>query len=64
MIKKSEKNIKVCIDYRELNALTSKNHYLIFLICKTLNTLCNTKYYTKMNIIAAFNKFKMTEREK
>ena len=40
------------------------NHYLIFLIYKILNTLCNTKYYTKMNIIAAFNKLRITEREK
>ena len=62
--KLTKKNIKICVNYKKLNALISKNCYLIFLIHETLNTLCNTKYYTKMNIIAAFNKFKMTEREK
>ena len=64
LVKKSEENIKVCINYRKFNALTSRNHYLILLIHKTLNALYNAKYYTKMNIIAAFNKLRMTERKK
>ena len=64
LVKKSEKNIKMCINYKKLNALISRNYYLIFLIHKTLNTLCNAKYYMKMNIIVTFNKLRMTERKK
>ena len=46
LVKKSEEDIKVYVDYRKLNALTSRNCYLIFLIHKTLNILCNAKYCT------------------
>src|SRR5438094_877684 len=63
-VKKSEENIKMYVDYRKLNALISRNCYFIFLIHKILNTLCNAKYYMKMNIIVAFNKLRMTEKEK
>src|SRR5436190_7166272 len=64
LVKKSKKDIKICINYKEFNILTLRNYYLIFLICKTLNTLCNTKYYMKMNIIITFNKFRITEKKK
>jgi hypothetical protein len=36
--KKSSK-LKMCMDYRRLNAITIKNHYLLLLINKLLNRL-------------------------
>ena len=53
--KKSEREFCFCIDYKELNAIIVKNHYLLFLISEILNCLCKTRIYFKLNIIHAFN---------
>ena len=63
LAKKPGGGIRVCVDYRGLNALTAKNRYSIPLIRETLDALCNAKYYTKLDIIAAFNKLRMAEGE-
>ena len=63
LAKKPGGGIRVCVDYRGLNALTMKNRYPIPLIRETLDSLCNAKYYTKLDIIAAFNKPRMVEGE-
>jgi hypothetical protein len=55
--------VRVCVDYRGLNALTAKNRYPIPLIRETLDALHNAKYYTKLDIIAAFNKLRIAEGE-
>ncbi len=36
MLKKNDK-LRLCVNYRDLNAITIKNYYLLFLIIKTLN---------------------------
>ena len=51
------------MDYRGLNALTVKNKYPLPLIRKTLDRLCKAVYFTKLEIVAAFNKICMTKEE-
>jgi hypothetical protein len=41
--KKSEDDIRFCVDYRKLNAITKKNRYSIFLIAETIARLSKTK---------------------
>ena len=48
-----------CVDYRQLNAITIKNQYLLSLIKKTLESICKAKIYSKIDIIAAFNCLRM-----
>src|SRR5438045_1178041 len=48
-------SIRICHDYCGLNAVTIKNRYPLPLICETLDALCNARYFTKLNMIAAFN---------
>ena len=43
IVKKFEKELKVCIDYKVFNVLTMKNRNAFFLIRKTLFRLCATK---------------------
>ncbi|SLM34590.1 reverse transcriptase domain protein [Lasallia pustulata] len=50
-----------CVDYRGLNAITIKNRYAMPLIQETLSQLSNAKYYTKLDIIAAFNTIRIKE---
>jgi hypothetical protein len=51
----------MCIDYRALNAITKKDRYPLPLIHETLNNICKTKWYTKLDVIAAFHKIRIQE---
>lgn len=53
--------IRICQDYRGLNNVTIKNRYPLPLIRETLDALCNAKVYTKLDIIAAFNRLRIAE---
>jgi hypothetical protein len=48
-------SVRICYNYRGLNIVTIKNRYLLPLIYETLNALYSAKYFTKLNIITAFN---------
>jgi len=47
---KSNKSLKLYIDYRDLNAITFKNKYSLSLIEKTLNCLIDVAYFIKLNL--------------
>ena len=53
--------LRFCVDYRGLNAITIKNRYAMPLIQETLSRLSSAKYYTKLDIIAAFNHIRIAE---
>ena len=55
-IKKPEGGLHFCVDYWGLNVITVKNWYLLPLISETLNHLSWARIFTKLNIIAAFNR--------
>ncbi len=59
-VKKSSEKLRFCVNYRGLNVMTVKNRYSLFLIQETLDRLIKIKYYIKLNIIAVFNKLRMT----
>jgi hypothetical protein len=58
-IKKLEREIRLCIDYRLLNIITKKDCYLILLIKKTIANIAGYKIITKLNIQKAFNKIRI-----
>ena len=58
LAKKPGGGIRVCVDYRGLNAVMAKNRYPIPLIRELL---CGAKYYTKLDVIAAFNRLRIVE---
>jgi hypothetical protein len=47
------------VDYRKLNALTRRDRYPIPLIDEVLARVQGSKYLTRLDIIAAFNKFRI-----
>ena len=59
IVKKSEDEFKVCVDYRALNALTIKNRNTSSLIREILVRLCAAKIYIKFDIIATFNEIRI-----
>ena len=58
-VKKSDGGLRFYVDYRALNALTVKNRYPLPLISETLQKLSKAVIYTKLDIIAAFNRLRI-----
>jgi hypothetical protein len=59
--KKPGGGLRLCIDYRALNAITKKDRYPLPLIRETLNSLSKAKWFTKLDVIAAFHKIRVAE---
>jgi hypothetical protein len=51
------------VDYRALNIITIKNHYLLPLIQETLACFSRAKFYTKLDVIIAFNRICIAEKQ-
>ena len=64
-VKKLEKDLHFCVDYRRLNAIIKKNRYFMLLVQKTFDRICDFKYFIKIDIMTAFNRLRMNfESEK
>ena len=59
IIKKLDKELRLYINYRALNALIILNRNVLLLIKKTLAKLYTTKIYSKFDIIAVFNEIRV-----
>ena len=47
---KKNDNLRLCVNYRDLNIIIIKNKYFLFLIEKTFDRLINIAYFTKLNL--------------
>jgi hypothetical protein len=63
-VKKPEKRFRFCVNYRALNAIIFQNRYPFPLIRETLKKLAKARYYTKMNVRAAFHKLCIKKGDK
>ena len=54
-IKKKDDTLRLCVDYRSLNSVMIKNHYLLSLIDKFLNYLEQVKIFTKLDLTSAYH---------
>jgi hypothetical protein len=53
-VKKPDSSLRLCIDFRKLNAITRKDRYPLPLIDELLARLSKAKVYTKLDIRQAF----------
>jgi hypothetical protein len=60
-VKKPDGGLRFCVDYRALNAITTKDRYPLPLTKETLNNLKGMKYFTKIDIISAFNNLRIAK---
>lgn len=60
-VKKPGGGLRFCVDYRALNALTIKNRYPLPLIRETLHQLSQAKFFTKLDVVGAFNRIRVKE---
>lgn len=62
-VRKPGGGLRFCVDYRGLNAITRKDRYPLPLIGETLRSLSKAKWFTKLDVIAAFHKIRIKEGE-
>ena len=55
--------LRFCVDYRALNAVTVKDRYPLPLIKETLRQLSSAKWFTKLDVRAAFHRIRMKKGE-
>ena len=60
-VRKPGGGLRFCVDYRALNALTKKDRYPLPLINETLNQIGRAKWFTKLDVSAAFHKIRITK---
>jgi len=53
--------LRFCCDYRALNQLTKKDRYPLPLIHETLERIGKARWFTKLDVIAAFHKIRIAE---
>jgi hypothetical protein len=61
-VKKSKNDLKLCVNYKKLNAITIKNRYSIFLMNQLLNRFSDVKKFIKLNIQTAYNFIRIKKR--
>jgi len=60
-VKKPGGGLRLYIDFRAINNVSVKDRYPLPLIKETLNNLKGMKYFSKIDIISAFNNVRMKE---
>ena len=60
-VKKPNRGLRFCVDYRGLNQITKKDRYPLPLIYETLRSISRARWFTKLDVIAAFHKIRIKE---
>ena len=63
-VKRPGGGLHFCVDYRALNTITIKNCYPLPLIREMLDQLSKAVWYTKLDIVSAFNCIRMKKRRR
>ncbi|KAF4306755.1 hypothetical protein GTA08_BOTSDO05367 [Botryosphaeria dothidea] len=60
-VKKLGGGLRFCCDYRALNRITRKDRYPLPLIQETLNRISKARWFTKLDVTAAFHRIRIAE---
>jgi len=60
-VPKSDGSIRLCVDFRSLNAVTIKNRYPLPLISEILDRLSHAKRFTKLDLRDAYHRMRIKE---
>ncbi|WVZ50407.1 hypothetical protein U9M48_001660 [Paspalum notatum var. saurae] len=62
-VKKKDGTLRLCVDYRELNAVTIKNKYPLPRIDDLLDQLKGAKYFSKIDLRSGYHQMKIREED-
>ena len=62
-VSKRDEDFRLCVNYRELNAMTIKNRHSLSLITKTLNRLNDVKKFIKVDLKNAYHKIRIKQND-
>jgi hypothetical protein len=62
-VKKARGGLRFYINYYRLNRITKKDYYPLPLIYETLRNISKARWFTKLDIITAFYKLRVLERD-
>lgn len=60
-VKKPNGGLRLCIDYRNLNAITERDRYPLPLVTETLRLLSRAKWISKVDVRTAFHRLRIKE---
>ncbi len=58
-IKKSNESLHLCVNYRDLNEITVKNNYSLFLLSETLNRFAHARHFIKIDICNVYHRIQI-----
>ena len=56
---KKNEELRLCVNYKKLNAIIIKNRHLLSFIIKILNRLCEAKRFIKLNLKNAYHRIQI-----
>jgi len=63
-IPKKNGQLKLCINYRQLNSITKKDKYPLLLISKIQDRIRNTQIFIKINLKWTYHQIRIKEGDK
>ena len=54
LVRKKDGSMRLCVDYRKLNAVTRKDAYPLPRVDDTLDTLSGSKWFTALDLISGY----------
>ena len=63
VVKKRDQSIRLCVDYRRLNAVTTKSSFPLPRIDESLQALGDSKYFSVLDLTSGFYQVAMAEKD-
>jgi hypothetical protein len=63
LVKKKDQSYRFCIDYRYLNAITAKGHFLVSVIDEFLDELQKDSWFSTLDLCSGFHQIPMNSKD-